>query len=144
MDEDEQAIRAVIEERAAAVARGDVDGMTAAIADDATIFDIGPPLRSQGHQAAVKRARHWLSIFDGYPSWTDSEVKIVVGGETAFAHMISRVTGTLVTGAPADIWFRITLGFDKRYHGWWIVHEHASDPFDPESGKALVSLGPTG
>lgn len=40
------------------------------------------------------------------------------------------------------MWSRTTLGFEKRHGRWQIVHDHGSDPFDPESGAARLDLEP--
>ena len=56
--------------------------------------------------------------------------------------MLSRVRGTLKTGDPVDMWFRKTLGLQKRGGRWLIVHDHGSVPFDPESGRASLALKP--
>lgn len=139
--DDEQALREVIERRAAAVGRGDADGMTVDTAEDVTIFDVVPPFRAKGRDAARKRATEWLASYRGTPRWEVSEVEVSVGGRVGFAHMISHVTGTMRDGKAVDMWFRTTLGFERRDGRWLIVHDHGSDPFDPSTGKAVIDGG---
>ena len=139
--DDEQALRDLIERRAAAVGRGDVDGMTADTAEEVVIFDVVPPLRARGRDAAVRRAAEWLASYRDTPRWEVSEVEVSVGGRVGFAHMISHVTGTMKDGSDVDMWFRTTLGFEHRDGRWLIVHDHASDPFDPSTGKAVIDGG---
>jgi ketosteroid isomerase-like protein len=56
--------------------------------------------------------------------------------------MLSRVTGTLKTGGRVDMWFRKTLGLERRDNRWFITHDHGSVPFNPESGQASLRLTP--
>lgn len=142
MRSDEAVLRKIIDGRAAAVRAGDVEGMTAAVADDVVMFDVVNPLRSTGRAAARRRAEQWLASYDGRPSWEDRDVRIVASDAVAFSHMLSHVTGKLKTGADVDMWFRTTLGLEKRDGRWLIVHEHGSDPFDVETGKASLNLKP--
>ena len=52
------------------------------------------------------------------------------------------MAGTLKTGARIDMWFRKTLGLQRRDGTWLITHDHGSVPFNPESGKASLGLQP--
>ncbi len=67
---------------------------------------------------------------------------VVASDDVAFGHSLSHVTGKLKKGTEVDMWFRSTLGFHKRDGRWLIVHDHGSDPFNPESGKASLGLKP--
>lgn len=51
-------------------------------------------------------------------------------------------TGKQKTGAEVDLWFRTTLGLQRRSGQWLIVHEHSSSPFDAKSGQASLGLKP--
>ncbi len=141
-DTTETRIRGIIDARIRAVKDGDANAITADVADDVTIFDVVTPLRSRGRVGAQERAVQWLDSYDGQVNWDTSEVHIYAGDDVAFAHFLSRVTGTLKTGAPVDMWFRTTLGFRHIDEKWQIVHDHSSDPFDPETGQAATSLKP--
>ena len=140
--ESETAIRRIIERRREAVARGDVEGLMADIADDAVTFDVIDPLRNQGSSQLRTRTEQWVGGYDGPPHWEDREIQLVVDDRVAFAHCLSHVTGRLKTGASVDMWFRTTLGLQRRGDRWWIVHVHASSPFDPATGKASLTLKP--
>ena len=140
--DDVEQIETLISERTTAVASGDVERMSAAIAEDVVIFDVVPPMRAVGREAARRRFREWLATYRGAPRWETLELRVACDGAVAFAHMISRVTGTLVSGSPVDMWFRTTLGLEKRDGRWLIVHDHSSDPFDPATGKAITDARP--
>ena len=66
-------------------------------------------------------------------------LEIDVSGDLAYAHWIQRFTGPEKDHPAQQMWLRIT-GCYKRSGGTWrIVHEHVSVPFDPMSGKAVLS-----
>lgn len=138
----EAEIRAIIEARAKAVHAGDVDAMMADVADDVMIFDVVDPLRREGSASSRQRAVEWLSTYDGPITWENRDVQVTADGDVAFSHALSRVTGTLKTGAQIDMWFRTTLGLHRIGGRWQIVHDHGSVPFDPQSGQALLGLKP--
>ncbi len=140
--EAEQAIRRILDARAAAVRAGNVDMMTADVAADVTTFDVVGPLRQSGAHSARQRAREWIDAYEGPPTWEDRALRVVADATVAFSHSLSHVTGRLKTGAQVDMWFRTTLGFEKRGDRWLIVHDHGSDPFDPDSGQASLDLKP--
>ena len=140
--ESETAIRGILDRRREAVGRGDADGLMADIADDAVTFDVIDPLRNQGSSQLRTRSEQWVGAYEGPPTWEDRDIQLVIGDTVAVAHCLSHVTGRLKTGASVDMWFRTTLGLQRRADRWWIVHVHASSPFDPTTGKASLTLQP--
>ncbi len=138
----EAAIRAIIEARAKAVRTGDVDAMMADVADEVVIFDVVDPLRSEGKAAARARASAWVASYGGPITWEVRDAQVAADGDVAFCHALSRVTGKLKAGTEVDMWFRTTLGFRRTGGRWLIVHEHGSEPFDPDSGAASLGLKP--
>ena len=142
MNSSEAEIRQIIESRADAVRKGNVEGMTADVADDVTIFDVVVPLRQLGKAAAKARAAEWVASFEGAIGWGSRDVEVFADGDVAFSNSLSHVTGTQKTGSEVDMWFRTTLGLQRRSGHWLIVHEHSSAPFDPKSGQASLGLKP--
>ena len=138
----ETEIRRIIQSHAAAVLRGDIDSMLADVADDVVMFDVVEPLRRIGRAPARARAAEWVGSYDGSISWANRDIAIVADEAVGFASMLSRVTGTLKTGDRVDMWFRKTLGLQKRDERWLIVHDHGSAPFNPETGGAALGLEP--
>ena len=136
------AIREIIEARARAVRAGDVDGMTANVAEDVVIFDVVEPLRREGKRASRARAAEWVASYDGPIGWQQRDVLITADGDVAFSHALSRVTGRLRSGSQVDMWFRSTLGFRLIEGQWRITHDHGSVPFDASTGKASLGLQP--
>jgi len=70
------------------------------------------------------------------------DLSITAGDDMAFCHCLNRVTGTMTNGQKIDMWWRATLCLRKTGGKWTIAHEHASVPFDPQSGKASLDLKP--
>jgi ketosteroid isomerase-like protein len=138
----EAAIRQIIDERANAVRRGDVEAMSADVADDVVIFDVVNPLRQLGKVASRARAPEWVTSYDGAIGWESRDVEVFADGNVAFSHAFSHVTGKLKAGDEIDMWFRTTLGFRRVGGRWLIVHDHGSSPFDPRTGDASLSLKP--
>lgn len=137
----ETEIRRIIDAHASAVRRGDVHAILADVADDILVFDVVDPLRRVGRASVRKRAAEWLASYDGPVTWEDRDV-VVAEVDVAFCSMLSRVTGTLKAGSHVDMWFRKTLGLQRRDSWWHIIHDHGSVPFNPESGKGSLGLTP--
>jgi len=135
-------IREIIDARAAAVNAGDVEGIVGGVAEDVIIFDVVGPLRRDGKAFARRRAEEWLASFDQGPTWENHDIHVASGEVVAFSHSLSHITGRLKIGTRVDMWFRTTLGFERRDGRWLIVHDHGSDPFDPGTGKASLDLKP--
>ena len=135
-------IRRIIEGHAATVHQGDVDAIVADVADDVIMFDVVDPLRRLGRATARTRATEWVASYDGAITWDNRDIAIAADDAIGFASMLSRVRGTLKTGDRVDMWFRKTLGFQRRGDRWLITHDHGSVPFSPESGQASLGLKP--
>jgi uncharacterized protein (TIGR02246 family) len=134
--------RAVIEARVAAVAAKDLDALLACYAEDVTLFDAVGPLRDTGRDAERTRLREW---FGAYRSAIELEIRdldVVADGDVAFASYLFHVRGTMVDGTDVAMWVRSTAGLRRDDHGWKIVHEHSSVPFDSATGEALTRLRP--
>jgi ketosteroid isomerase-like protein len=95
-----------------------------------------------GRGSVRERAAHWVASFDGPITWENRDVAVTAADDVAFASMVSRVTGTLKTGARVDMFFRKTLGLQRRDGRWVITHDHASVPFNPATGQASLALQP--
>jgi uncharacterized protein (TIGR02246 family) len=142
MSHAEQEIRALVEERVAAVAAKDPSTLAGRQHEEIVMFDVLPPLRSRGKAAAVEKTQGW---FDGYASeigYDVRELEVHADGDAGFCSFVYHVTGTLASGPEVDMWVRATLGCRRIDGAWRIVHDHESLPFDPESGRAVIDLAP--
>jgi uncharacterized protein (TIGR02246 family) len=135
-------LRAVVEERIAAVTSKDPKPLAARQHPDVITFNVLPPLHARGSAAVEEATRAW---FDGYASDIGYEVHdlhVTVDGDVGFCSFLYHVTGTLTTGDEVDMWVRATLGCQRVNGRWLIVHDHESVPFDATTGQALISLTP--
>ena len=142
MSNEEESIRALLTARADAVATGDVDAIIASVEEDIAVFDMFGPLRSGRKSSVRERTAEWLELYEAPPRWEDRDVTVAASGDVAFAHSLGHVTGRRKDGVDVDMWFRTTLGLRRVDDEWRIVHEHQSEPFDIDSGKASLDLKP--
>ncbi|MEU8233893.1 SgcJ/EcaC family oxidoreductase [Actinoplanes sp. NPDC048967] len=135
-------LRALVEERIAAVRAKDPKPLAARQHPDVVTFNVLPPLHARGGAAVERATRAW---FDGYASEIGYEVRdlqVTADGDVGFCSFLYHVSGTLHSGAQVDMWVRATLGCRRVDGRWLIVHDHESVPFDPETGQALIGLRP--
>ncbi len=135
-------IAALLEARAVAIARRDVDAVMAQIAEDVVSFEVGVPLYQSGATSVRQELETWFARYDG-PIGFDTQCRKVYGdGDVAFSHALVHVHGELKSGARASMWVRSTIGWVRRDGHWTAVHEHMSDPMDFETGMARTDLTP--
>lgn len=140
----ERAIRQLIDERVAAVARKDPAPLARRVAADVVMFDVLPPLMSHGSGPIGEKLRAW---FDGYRSdigYSVHELDVRADERLGFASFAYHVSGTLQSGGEVDMWVRATLCVELVDGEWKIVHDHESVPWDPETGQGRIDLQPTG
>ena len=138
----ERQIRALVDDLAIAIRIKDVDALMGHYAPDVLTFDLLPPLQYSGADAIRKRVSDWFSSFQGPIGFAMLNLSITAGDDVAFCHSLNGVRGSRKDGAVIDMWWRATLGFRKIDGRWRVTHGHSSEPFDMESGKALIDLKP--
>jgi ketosteroid isomerase-like protein len=134
---DEEQIRAVIADRAAAIRERDAERFIAHYAPQIVKFDLPPPLACSGPQARDADALHaWFASHPGGPiDYQIRDLMVAAGGDVAFCYSLNQLAGAL--------WFRSTLGLRKIAGQWLVTHEHNSTPFYMDgSGKAALDLQP--
>jgi ketosteroid isomerase-like protein len=122
MTNDEEAVRAIIENWARAVESGDRKGILANHADDLLMFDFPDVVR--GIKAYDKT---WDFFFDkpkGPIHYTPTDLVVTAGNEVAFATCLVHCDGT--SAGALDL--RLTTGLKREAGAWTIVHEHHSVP----------------
>jgi ketosteroid isomerase-like protein len=140
----EEEIRAIVEDRIAAIRAKDAARAMRAIGQDVVAFELVPPLALPPGAARDEAGfAAWLAGFQTI----DVEVRdlrIEADERVAFAHALHHLTGVRTSGAPMDLWLRSTLCFRRSEDGEWrIVHAHSSVPFHPgPEMKAAVDLRP--
>lgn len=125
---------------ATAVQLRDIEGILAAYAENAVIFDVRDTLESG--KDGLRRS--WQECFEGSRDFKIEvhEPTIHVEGNLAFSHCLSHATGKTMDGQDIDVWMRATDCYQKKNGKWLVVHEHVSVPGDFESGKILQNLKP--
>jgi ketosteroid isomerase-like protein len=142
--ESEFAIRALIEERCAAMRAKDAARAAATLADDAVAFELTPPL-ALGPEAARDEAAlaAWLAGWDGPVGIEIRDLHVEASGEVGWSRSLNRLHGRLKGGREIDMWMRSTLGLRKVDGGWKIAHGHSSVPFLMDgSYRAATDLEP--
>jgi ketosteroid isomerase-like protein len=144
MSGNEAQIRAIVEERVAALRERDAGRLAAAYAPEIVMFSLAPPLQDTGPRVADPAYwRPWLESWTGPITLDVTGLDIATGGDVAFCHSLNRMRGTKTDGGHQDLWFRATLGLRKTGAGWKITHEHTSTPFYMDgSGRAATDLQP--
>ena len=123
-------IQAVLNDCAAAITAKDAPRLVAHYTPDVVSYSLAPPLRSAGEQVRDPAGSEgWFQTWDGPIGYDVSDRVIEVGGDIAFGHGLTHLTGTKTDGAQVDLWFRSTVGLRRTAAGWQITHEHDSTPF---------------
>ncbi|MEO3936436.1 nuclear transport factor 2 family protein [Dermatophilaceae bacterium Soc4.6] len=142
----EVAVRAVLDEHAAAHAARDVGRLLSLYDDAAVSYTLAPPLQ-QGPDSPYgtpEGIARWFGTFDGPVVIDYRDPVVTADGDVAFVHTLTRMTARSV-GQPESfsLWYRSTFGLRRRVDGWRIAHRHESTPFHMDgSFRAAVELQP--
>jgi uncharacterized protein (TIGR02246 family) len=135
METDEAQIRTLIERWAAAVHRGDMDGVLADHADDIVMFDVPPP--HDGVRGMDAYRETWPPFFEWQARGAAFEIvslEVTAGDTVAFAHALLRCGTREQLADHPEMRLRLTLGLRKEQDRWVVAHEHHSFP-DEEAGE---------
>ena len=129
MEDDEAAIRALIDRWAEAVRAGDLETVVADHADDIVMFDVPPPEEGvrgiDGYRATWPPFFEWLrqgALFETV------ELEVTAGDEVAFAWALLRCgTAEDFKRNPGNR-LRLTIGLRKDDGRSLVTHEHHSFP----------------
>ena len=143
MPEAQEEIRAIVEQRIAAIRDKDAAAAIACLSGEVVAFEMVPPLKLPSGAARDEAGlAAWLGGFETI----DVEVRdlhVEADGRVAFAHALHHLTGLRVGGAPVDLWMRSTLCLRREAEAWKIVHAHTSVPFYPgPEPRAATDLKP--
>ncbi|HEY2692553.1 MAG TPA: SgcJ/EcaC family oxidoreductase [Streptosporangiaceae bacterium] len=129
MPDDQDQIRALIEQWAAAVHRGDLDGVLAHHSADIVMFDVPPP--NEGVRGIAAYRETWPPFFGWQASGAVFEIvslDITAGDDVAFAYALLRCDTPDGLARNPDNRLRLTLGLRKQDGHWVVTHEHHSFP----------------
>ena len=127
MPADEQQIRTLVENWAAAVHRGDMAGVLADHADDIVMFDVPPP--HDGVRGIDAYRETWPPFFEWQAQGASFEIVSLVvtaGGNVAFAYALLRCGTPQQLAENPEQRLRLTVGLRKEHGRWVVVHEHHS------------------
>ena len=130
MPDDEQQIRTLIEDWAAAVHRGDLDAVLADHADDIVMFDVPPP--EEGVRGLARLPRDLAARFFKWQArgarFEITSLDVTAGDDVAYAHALLRCGMPDELAARPAQRLRLTLGLRKEDDRWVVAHEHHSFP----------------
>ncbi|MET8633423.1 SgcJ/EcaC family oxidoreductase [Streptomyces sp. NPDC004074] len=137
MADDTEQIRALVEKWAAAVHRGELEGVLADHADDIVMFDVPPPCQG------VRGIRAYRGVRPPFFAWQAGgavfeieSLDVTAGSDVAFAHALLRCGTPQDLAERPDNRLRLTLGLRKERDRWVVAHEHHSFPYaENESWK---------
>ncbi|NIH80532.1 YybH family protein [Amycolatopsis viridis] len=144
IDEQDE-IRAVIEEQAAAMRAGDADAVVARYAPDIVAFTLAPPLAHGPDELRDPATlRGWFAGFTGPVGYEVRDPRITVRGDLAFCASLNRMSAVPAGAAgPFTLWFRSTVCLRREGGRWLIAHQHQSTPFHMDgSFAAALDLEP--
>lgn len=129
MNDDEAAVRGLIQRWAAAVHDGDLATVLADHADDIMMFDVPPPY--EGVRGLDAYAGTWPPFFSWQAQGAVFEIEsldVETGGDVAFAYALLRCgTAEEFAENPANR-LRLTIGLRRENGRWLVSHEHHSFP----------------
>ena len=133
-------IQQLVRRQEQAIRTKDIEASMAPYSADILAFDLVNSLQQAGKDACRERLQTWLAQFPGPIRYQIDHLVIAAGEAIAYSHAIHHIHGALTSGNVIDMRWRATVGYEKTGGHWFIVHEHGSVPFSPESGKALMDL----
>ncbi|TDV51966.1 YybH family protein [Actinophytocola oryzae] len=134
----EAEIRELFETRTRALAAKDAATLAAANDPAVVVFDAVAPFVRRGDETTARK-QEWLAAYRTGIGHEIRDLEITAAADLAFCHFLVRISGTMVDGTEVGMWVRATSCLRRRDDGWKIVHEHASVPFDAETGDAVVT-----
>jgi PhnB protein len=137
-------IRALLNDRAAAITAKDGPRSVAHYASDVVSFTLAPPLSYAGAEVLDPAGSEaWFQTWAGPIGYDIGEPVIEAGDDVAYCHGLTHLTGTKTDGSQVDLWFRSTVGLRRTAAGWQVTHEHDSTPFYMDgSDRAATDLKP--
>lgn len=141
---DEARIGSTIDDWARALREKDADRVLFHHTAGFVQFSLAPPLQYVAEDARDKKnLQEWFATWEGAISYEIHDLRIKAGENVAFSYSLNRMSGTKADGARSELWFRVTLCFEKIDDEWKIAHEHDSVPFYMDgTAKAAIDLEP--
>ena len=129
MPDDQNEIRDLIEQWAAAVHSGDLTTVLRDHADDIVMFDVPPP--QEGVRGIEAYRETWPPFFEWQAQGAVFEIvslDVTAGADVAFAYALLRCGSPEELAERPDQRLRLTVGLRKEGGRWTVTHEHHSFP----------------
>ncbi|MDQ0381778.1 YybH family protein [Amycolatopsis thermophila] len=130
IDQQDQ-IRALIEDQAAAMRAGDAEAVVERYAPEIVSFTLAPPLvHGPAELRDPETLRGWFAGFAGPVDYEVRDLHVTVGGDVAFTQSLNRMSAVPAgSQEPFTLWFRSTVCLRRDGGRWLIAHQHQSTPF---------------
>lgn len=131
MSDDQAQIRTLITHWAAAVHRGDLDGVLAGHAEDLVMFNVTPP--HEGIHGLAAYGATWPPFFAWQAQGACFDIEtldVTAGTDVAYAHALLRCASPEELAEHPGVRLRLTFGLRKERGRWLVAHEHHSFPHD--------------
>jgi uncharacterized protein (TIGR02246 family) len=125
---DEVDICKLIERWAKAVRDGDRTGISTDHVPDILMFDVPPPLFSQGLDSYMASWERFISWSENPVVFDLQDIRVTAGKDVAFATALGRCAGVDANSKREELEFRVTICFRKIGGRWRFMHEHHSLP----------------
>ena len=125
---DEAEIRTLIERWAKAVRGEDRAAIRADHDPGILMFDVPPPLLSQGLDAYMATWDAFFSSSEKPVAFALHDVQVTCSQDVAFATAVGRCVNIDTNGKREPLEFRLTMGLRKIDGRWRVMHEHHSLP----------------
>ena len=135
-------VRALLDSWSEACRIKDIERLMSLYAPDITYFDVVPPLQHTGSDSVQRNFLRWFDSYESSIGLEMRDLKILLSGDVAVAHMLLRTSGTLKNGHAVEYWVRATVCCQRSNHRWLITHEHISVQINPGSMSAATDLVP--
>lgn len=135
----EAEIRREFEEWFRDAAAKDLDAVLTKIADDAVSYEHEAPLAYVGVGAIGEVCRNGFDVMKGEFRWDIPDLHVVVRDDIAVTWGLNHMRARQPGGEKVESWSRGTRVFQRIDGAWKLIHQHVSDPYDPETGRC----GPT-
>ena len=129
MNNDEIAIRQLLDEWARVTREGPQDDVLKNHSDSVLIYDVLPPLKYESAGAYRASWDEWQPDSQGDMQFELEDLRVTASSEVAFAHSLIQCGGTLPDGKAFRDTVRATFCLRKIDGGWKVFHQHISKPF---------------
>lgn len=139
---DKEIIEHLINNRVSAIKSQDIEKAVMDYDENLLMFDVIGELAMTKVATAKERLKLWFATMEKLVNYETTIINISVDNSVSFCNTFNHIVAKTKDGNELDMWWRESLGLEKRKNHWLIVSAHSSVPFDVETGKASTALIP--